>query len=106
MSFFIAQKIILIGILCFCNMCCNRIVKPTEPKIIKAIEPNNSSLINAELVYIPTNPKINANTFMVVGIEKLGFFDLVGHTGRGGSICRLPSVIRSDHLCYFLMKND
>ena len=58
-------------------MCCNKIVKPTEPKIIKAIEPNNSNLINAELVYIPTNPKINANTFMVVGIEKFGFFDLV-----------------------------
>ena len=59
-----AQKMNFIIRFCFFSTCCSKIVRPTDPKIINAIFPNNSSRTNAEPVYIPVNPQINTNAFI------------------------------------------
>ena len=59
-----AQKMNFIIRFCFSSMCCSKIVRPIDPKIINAILPNNSSRTNDEAVYIHANPQINANAFI------------------------------------------
>ena len=77
-----AQKMNFIIRFCLSSICWSKIVRPIAPKIINAIFPNNSSRTNAEAVYIPASPQINANAFICFGIENLESRDLLENNNQ------------------------
>ena len=91
------QKINFIATLRFCNIFCNNIVNPIEPKMIRANEANNSSLINAELTYNPQSPKTNANTFISFCMEWFEFFALSENSNHAPIN---PNIINTESPAY------